>query len=188
MARSPPPPSMPVAWRPAAVRFRLRLVRSFGRITAPHVTSPGQNERRLVERVMRHWTKAAAGKRFPRLDEIDAWVLGDDWANCLVIAVQSPVELSHFVVAGENLAVALCPRDTLAGLLLSHVPPVLSARRCLIAEGEATLRGVPILYRAALLPLSDDGTAIDHVLGAANHRRLFGGEPTTTRVVRKRWI
>ena len=159
-------------------------------VELPHtdVASPGQNERRLVERVVRRWTKAAAGKRFPRLNQIDAWVVGDDWANCLVMAVQSPVELSHFVVAGEHLAVALCARDTLAGLLLSHLPPVLSARRCLIVEGEATLRGVPILYRAALLPLSDDGSAIDHVLGAANHRTLVAGEPTTTRVVRKRWI
>jgi hypothetical protein len=25
-----------------------------------------QNERRLVERVLHHWTKAAAGRRFPR--------------------------------------------------------------------------------------------------------------------------
>jgi hypothetical protein len=143
----------------------------------PHtdVASRGQNERRLVERVVRHWTKAAAGKRFPRLNEIDAWVVGEDWANCLVMA-------------GEHLAVALCARDTLAGLLLSHLPPVLSARRCLIVEGEATLRGVPILYRAALLPLSDDGIAIDHVLGAANHRTLVAGEPATTQVVRKRWI
>jgi hypothetical protein len=159
-------------------------------LESPHtdVTSPEQNERRLVERVLRHWTKAAAGKRFPRLNEIDAWMIGYDWANCLVIAVQSPVELSHFVVAGKHLAVALCARDTLAGLLLSHLPPVLSARRCLIVEGEATLRGVPILYRAALLPLSDDGIAIDHVLGAANHRALVAGEPATTQVVRKRWV
>ena len=47
---------------------------------------------------------------------------------------------------------------------------------------------MPILYRAALLPLSDDGVAIDHVLGAANHRTLLADEPTITRVVRKRWI
>lgn len=148
----------------------------------------GQNERRLVERVLRHWTKAAEGKRFPRLNEIDPWMVGDDWANCVVIAVQSPVQLSHFVAAGKNLAVALCARDTLAGLLLTHLPPVLSARRCLIIEGAATLRGVPILYRAALLPLSDDGTTIDHVLGAANHRRLLPGERATTPIVRTCWI
>jgi hypothetical protein len=77
---------------------------------------------------------------------------------------------------------------TLAGLLLSHLPPVLSARRCLIVEGEATLRGVPILYRGALLPLSDDGIVIDHELGAANHRTALADEPTTARVVRKRWV
>jgi hypothetical protein len=114
-------------------------------------------------------------------------MVGDDWANCVIIAVQSPVQLSHFVVAGENLAVALCATDTLAGLLLSHLPPVLSVRRCLMVEGEARLRDVPILYRGALLPLSDDGLAIDHVLGAANLRPQLAGE-TTTRIVRNRWI
>jgi hypothetical protein len=156
----------------------------------PHTgaTRSGQSERRLVERVLGHWTKVAAGQRFPRLNEIDPWMVGEDWANCVVIAVQSPVELSYFAAAGKNLAVALCSRDTLAGLLLSHLPPVLSARRCLIVEGEATLRGVPILYRSALLPLSDDGIVIDHVLGAANHRTALADEPTTARVVRKRWV
>jgi len=149
-----------------------------------------ENERRLVERVLCHWLweKVAAGKRFPRLDEIGPWMVGDDWANCVVIAVQSPVELSYFFAAGRNLAVALCTRDTLAGLLLSHLPPVLSARRCLIVEGEATLRSVPILYRAALLLLSNDGVTIDYVLGAANHRTLLPDEPKKTRVVRERWV
>jgi hypothetical protein len=148
----------------------------------------GQGERRLVERVLGHWKKVAAGQRLPCLNEIDPWMVGDDWANCVVIAVQSPVELSYFTVVGKNLAVALCTRDTLAGLLLSDLPPVLSARRCLIVEGEATLRGVPILYRASLLPLSDDGVSIDHVLDATNHRTLLADEPTKTHVVRKRWI
>jgi hypothetical protein len=156
----------------------------------PHTDAArsGQGERRLVERVLGYWKKVAAGQRFPRLNEIDPWMVGDDWANCVVIAVQSPVELSYFAAAGKTLAVALCSRDTLAGLLLSHLPRVLSARRCLIVEGEATLRGVPILYRGALLPLSDDGVSIDHVLGATNHRTLFANEPTMTRVVRKRWV
>src|SRR6476661_1799320 len=112
-----------------------------------------EDERRLVERVLRHWTEMAAGRRFPRLDEVDPWMVGEDWANCLLIAVQTPVELSHFIIVGENLAVALCPKDTLAGVLLSHLPRVLSARRCVIVEGGATLRGAPILFRSALLPL-----------------------------------
>jgi hypothetical protein len=68
----------------------------------------GQEERRLVERVLGHWKKVAAGQRLPRLNEIDPWMVGDDWANCVVIAVQSPVELSYFAAAGKTLAVALC--------------------------------------------------------------------------------
>ena len=72
------------------------------------VARPGRDERRLVERVLRHWTQLAARRRFPRVNEIDRWMTGDDRANCVLIAVQSPVELSHFSAVGENLAVALC--------------------------------------------------------------------------------
>jgi hypothetical protein len=90
-----------------------------------------REERRLVWRVLRHWKGIEHGGRFPRRDEIEPWMRGDDGANCLLIAVESPIEMSHFVVVGVNLAIALCPTDTLAGLLLSRVPRVprvLSAR------------------------------------------------------------
>ena len=61
-------------------------------------------------------------------DEIDRCVMGEDWENCLLIAVQSPIEYSRFVSVGVNLAVALCPTDTLAGVLLSRLSRVVSAR------------------------------------------------------------
>jgi hypothetical protein len=147
-----------------------------------------RGERRLVERVLLRWTKMAEGRRFPRLNEIDHWMVGEDWANCLLIAVQSPIELSYFTAVGKNLAVALCPEDTLAGVLLSYLPWVVSSRCCLIVEGGATLRSVPILYRGALLPLSEEGGAIDHVLGAANHRELIPDGAPITQAIRKRWI
>jgi len=109
-------------------------------------------------------------------------------SNCVLIGVQSPVELSHFTAVGENLAVALCPGDTLAGVLLSHLPWVVSSRCCLIVEGGATLRGVPILYRGALLPLSEGGDTIDRVLGAANHRALLADDAPTKQHTRTRWV
>jgi hypothetical protein len=102
-----------------------------------------------------------------------------------LIAVQAPVELSHFVAVGENLAVTLCSKDTLAGLLLSYLPRVLPARRCLIVEGGATHQGVPVLFRGALLPLSSDGVAVDRVLGAANYRVLAG--MPVMQLVRMHW-
>ena len=115
-------------------------------------------------------------------------MLGEDWANCLVIAVQSPVQRSHFVALGSNLSVARCPNNTLAGVLLSHLAQVLSERRCLMIEGRATLRGSGVLYRSALYPLSKNGVAIDHVLGAANYRLLRENEELIAPLIRTKWL
>jgi hypothetical protein len=115
-------------------------------------------------------------------------MLGEDWVNCLVIAVESPVQLSNFVFVGENLSLAHCPNDNLAGVLLPHLPLVLSEHRCLMIEGRATLRGSGVLYRSALFPLSEDGSAIDHALGAANHRPLRENEELITPLIRTKWL
>ena len=141
-----------------------------------------REERRLVWRVLRHWTEISDGGRFPRRDQIDRWMRAEDGANSLLIAVESPIELSHFVLVGVNLAIALCPTDTLAGVLLSQVPRVVSARRGLMIEGGATLRGTGITYRAMLLPLSEGSVAIDHVLGAMNYRSLRADEVRSTQI------
>jgi hypothetical protein len=85
-----------------------------------------KEERRLVWRVLRQWTEMAHGGRLPRRDEIYPWLQGEDGANCLLIAVGWSIELSHFVVVGVNLALALCSTDTLAGVLLSSVPQVVA--------------------------------------------------------------
>src|SRR6516225_3790938 len=72
----------------------------------------------------------------------------------------------------------------------NHIPDgtVLAKRRCLMIEGRATLRGCGILYRSALYPLSDDGTVIDHVLGAANWRPLRENEQLISPLVRTKWL
>ena len=105
-------------------------------------------KRRLVDRVLRLWTEMARGQGFPRLDQVEPSKLGIDWANCLVIAVQSPVQLSYFLAVGANLSFAFCPDDTLASVLLSHLPQVLSERRCLMIEGRARLRDTDIYIGA----------------------------------------
>jgi hypothetical protein len=130
----------------------------------------------------------AHGERFPRRDQIEPSTLGADWANCFLIAVQSPVRLSYFVGVSNHLLAAHCPNDNLAGVILSHLPQVLSERRCLMIEGRATLRGSGVLYRSALFPLSEDGVAIDHVLGAANHRLLHENEQLIAPLIRTKWL
>jgi hypothetical protein len=145
-------------------------------------------QRRLVDRVLKLWTEKARGRRFPRRDQIEPSMLGLDWANCLVIAVQSPVQFSYFVHVGENLSYTHSPDDSLAGVLLPHLPQVLSEGRCLMIEGRSTLRGSGVLYRGALYPLSDDGSTIDHVLGAANCRPLREDEELISPPIRTKWL
>jgi len=147
-----------------------------------------KRRRRLVDRVLRLWTEVARGQGFPRRDQIEPSMLGVDWGNCLVIAVQSPVELSYFAAVGDNLSFAHSPNESLAGVLLSYLPPVLSECRCLMIEGRARLRDIGILYRSALYPLSDDGTAIDHVLGAANYRPLRENKDLILPLFRTKWL
>jgi len=53
----------------------------------------------------------------------------------------------------------------------------------LIIEGGATLRGIGIFYRSVLLPLWEDGIAINYVMGAANHRSLRGEKEIWARAV-----
>src|SRR5215470_9285655 len=79
------------------------------------------SKRRLVDRVLHGWVEMAHGLEFPRRDQIEPSILGEDWANCLVIAVQSPVELSCFVAIGKNLSFVQCSNDSLAGVLLSYL-------------------------------------------------------------------
>jgi hypothetical protein len=145
-------------------------------------------KRRLVDRVLRLWAEKARDGRFPSRGQIEPSMLGVDWANCCVIAVQSPVQLSYFLALGENLSFAHCPNQSLAGVLLSHLQSVISERRCVMIEGRATLRGAGVLYRSALFPLSDNGVAIDHVLGAANHRPLRENEQLITPLLRTKWL
>ena len=145
-------------------------------------------QRRLVDRILRLWKEMAHREPFPRRDQIEPAMLGVDWLNCLVIAVKSPVRLSTFVYVDENLSFTRCPDESLAGVLPSHLPQVLSERRCLMIEGRARLREIGILYRSALYPLADDGIAIDHVLGAANYRPLRENEHLRTPLIRTKWL
>jgi hypothetical protein len=136
---------------------------------------------RLVRRILYHWTEVAAGRGFPSVVDIDPWMIGDDWKNCLLIELHTPLTRSRLLNVGNNLlsdpdrptqpnTIGECPEDTLAGMLVARVPDVLLARDYVLDEGGARLQDRMILYRSILLPLSVNSGDIDHVLAAANYR------------------
>jgi hypothetical protein len=146
------------------------------------------DERRLVSRVLRHWHDMAIGQRFPSRGQIDPWLVGDDWASCTLIKLEPDPAQSTIVVAGaillppqhealDGLPVAACPHQSLLAVLIKYLPRFQPNGGPLSISGTAAHGPGPVLFRAVLLPLSDDGGAhIDSVLGAANFRELRKGE------------
>jgi hypothetical protein len=145
------------------------------------------NERRLVTRVLHHWHETAMGQRFPHAGQIDPWLVGDDWSSCALIRLAAEIEESRFVVVGADLlpqrqlvldgeAVAACPAGSVLGVMMKYLPRFQPNGGPLRVSGAAQHFGNPVLFRAVLLPLSDDEVHIDHVLAAANFRPLHRGE------------
>jgi len=141
-------------------------------------------ERRLVLRLMAYWDDLRDTREYPRHDEIDPGTIGDDWPNCFLVALREPADQSQLSYIGPNLvndgvpdgpvSVAELPADALIAHALSPLQRMLSKRIPMSIGGEAEIAGEAVLYRSILLPLSDDGRSIDHVLGAANGKRADG--------------
>ena len=138
-------------------------------------------EKRLTMRALGQWRDAQGERLFPRLADIDPVRLGDDWHNCLLLRLTTPVERSRFLHVGSQLCVPAgssfegrcleeCPPQTVLAQATSYVAAVIK-RRVPVSIGGTTLHeGVQVLYRSILTPLSEDGTTIDAIFGAANYR------------------
>jgi hypothetical protein len=144
---------------------------------------PLLDDRRLVSRMLRHWNELAPNQGFPSRGQVDPFLVGDDWANCMLIGLRPQMQKSTFVIVGGNLLpspgralegrwIADCPSDTLLGMTLSRLADVLAERAPLVLRGAALHLGTPVLFRSVLLPLAEDGTQIDTVFGAANYRQV----------------
>ena len=140
-------------------------------------------ERRLVDRLGVYWTEISIDRGFARLEDIDPWMIGDDWKSCFLVELRSSYERSSLLAIGEGLAarpdqqmlggiVADYRANSLVGLVTSRLPRVLSTRDCIVDEGAARHEGKQILYRCTLLPLSMNGGNIDHVLAAVNYKSV----------------
>src|SRR5689334_11540418 len=139
-------------------------------------------EMRLTMRVLGQWREAAGDRRFPRRADLTPARLGQDWQNCLLIAVDPVPERSSLLYVGENLrpqgiacegrCLADCAEDTILHRATTYLARVLGKRVPISVGGAATHLGAPIVFRSVLLPLSETGDVIDAVFGAANYRTI----------------
>jgi hypothetical protein len=140
-------------------------------------------DRRLIMRVLANWRSLSQDGKLPRRSQIDPQVFGRDWSSCLLIDVDPVVEHSRLAYVGDLLRdptwppferqrIADCLEDTLLPLATSKLPMVMSQHAPVSHGGSATYAESPIMYRCILLPLSEDGTRIDGILGAISYREV----------------
>lgn len=146
-----------------------------------------RDERRLTGRALLYWWTLKGDLRFPRhsdlpLDSTEVKNGEGLWPNFFTVAVASSLQASTFVYCGD--AVAEMCREKPAGRLVSQcLPSPLWDRLASVFEATmGTMKPLTasgrfiapsnrlVLYRSIVLPLSEDGGAIDHLLGALNFK------------------
>jgi hypothetical protein len=145
------------------------------------------DERRLTSRMIAKWSAFSRDRRLPRQADLDLSVFGKDTANCLVIALAADIGAAKLLHVGEILrndawsaerqqSVSDYPANSLVRLASAKIAAVLAKRGPVVFGGTGVRDVSAILYRAILLPLSDDGETIDHVIGAINFKEISAVE------------
>jgi hypothetical protein len=166
---------------------------------APHTpTMPfPEEDRRLVSRVLKRILQSAIAGHLPRLNDVDPWLVGDDWSNCALVRIRKPLDQSVFIVVSDKLLpnpamildgepISHCPPTTLLGVVLFFFGEAVEERAAIMVEGTATHIDAPILFRALLVPLSEDHQTVEAVLITTNFRQRQEREQTST-VTRRVW-
>jgi hypothetical protein len=140
-------------------------------------------DQRLVQRTLARWQDWRCGEEFPERSNIVEEAFGEDWKDCFILDCRADHPFPVFERIGSSLA-------TFSGIFLSgtsdwtqtlldkatsHVGEVMDTRDAvLIEEVLRRFDGERLAFRCILLPLSDDGVAITHVLGSVNGKLLDG--------------
>jgi hypothetical protein len=138
-------------------------------------------ERRLVGRALAHWDSLRGERRLPSRSQFFDGPIGDDHPNAFVIEVGAHEHDDRIVHAGRALIEALgadptgqrvievLPSATERGLSFCRV--AVDLMKPIADVGRFVNRnGSDVFYRSVLLPLSDDQTRVNYVLGAFSYK------------------
>ena len=142
-----------------------------------------KNERRLTGRALLYWWALKDDLPFPRHSALpldSAEVKNGDglWPNIFTATLRPSIEASRFVYCGASVA-DICSAPPEGNLVSACLPsPVWDKLRYVFETAASTMKPLTAsgrflakddrvaLYRAIVLPLSEDGSAIDHIMGA----------------------
>lgn len=134
-------------------------------------------ERRLHRRATLYWQSLGGGRQLVSLADFDPFRIEDDLSHGFLLDLRNPdqpvftyigpVLEQEAGVEGEHVDFAAVPSHSLLMRFAAHYQCVLDSGDPETAEYDfVTAAGYHVLCRGALLPLSSDGKAVDHVYGA----------------------
>jgi hypothetical protein len=143
---------------------------------------PQGMERRMVLQMLAHWRELRGDRTYPSFQDIDPLTIPEIWCNVFVLDLVGYAKDPLFRLAGDTFTATT--GASLRNIRISEVPPNTLAEQSVSYYREVIERGVPIsrggeftksdgtrvLYRGVILPMSDDGSKISGLLGAANSR------------------
>lgn len=146
------------------------------------LTEASPDERRVIGRALKLWEEFRGSRAFPRLADFQTRTLTFDVEDMFVVALRSTEHEDEVVLAGATLtdalgrdptgakAVDVLPSSTEMGL--SFCRAAADMKKPIADVGRFTNEnGDDIQYRCMLLPTSDDGETVDHIVGAFSFRR-----------------
>ncbi|MBV7257403.1 hypothetical protein KCG44_11460 [Pacificimonas sp. WHA3] len=143
-----------------------------------------QDERRMHVRAYNHWAGLLNGREFPAPDDYAPEMLDDFGANSVLLDFTAGSQKPVLRYVGDWLreecdlevgetGVEAVPSRSLLSRLTDHYFEIIANRAPIGFEAEFTSRrGNNTLYRGILMPLSADGSTIDHVYGVINWKEL----------------
>jgi hypothetical protein len=157
-------------------------------LTPPTIVRSDGVERRANSRALRYWQELAGSRRFPSRSQITQQGATDLWDHLFIVEVTANPADYRFVMAGDILRTAL-GRDPTGEKVSEVLPGGMGTRTLFLHQAAVGLKGpvddaakwmredgVEVLYRSILLPLSDDGSTVNALLGAFSFRPVV---PTT---------
>lgn len=158
--------------------------------STPHLPAPApatsadRAERRLCGQAQLLWQARCNGKRFANRDAVALPTLGTIAEHAFILALTNPCEDSFVIDCGDGVRAAL-ERDPVGQRLIDVTPRRMrhrltaAVRFCsemgVAVDDSGSWRhadGPVVLYRATLLPLSDNQRQVDHLLGVLSYRLI----------------
>lgn len=151
-------------------------------------------ERRFVLRLYEYWMTLRGDREMPIHRDVDFAAMGEDADYCVMLTISSEFSKVLLTSIGRELKpdgwqdvsqalLADCPAGEALATIGQHLKQTVERRAPVSHGGYFNVRGTTVLGRAILMPLSDDGVTVSHVLAGANYKDAVDDGALTAKAV-----